>query len=76
MSTIPRRHSKYAHIFVVVRFELDDEITPEHRFSLTKAYADYDTALREADRLNELKRGKKCRYVVHLARMVRPATPG
>jgi hypothetical protein len=72
----PRAHSKYDHIFVVVRLDSEDrdDIPFEYRFSLTKAYPDYEAALREADRLNQINSDKSCRYVVHLARTVRSAT--
>lgn len=73
MTGIPRAHSKYNHIFVVVRLHLWEGVSLDHCFTLTKAYADYEMALREADRLNDVNRGKQCRYVVHLARMVSSA---
>jgi hypothetical protein len=71
---VDKPHSKYEHIFVVLR-SLDKKIEhPEYLVSLTKAYATQADAEREAARMNELNGPEGSRYFVQIARFV-PAEP-
>lgn len=74
MPHFPTPHSRYRHVFVVVRLPKDDtrgRDGPIHEddVTLTKAFLTQDAAEREADRLNEIN-GRYWSYSMHLSRLV------
>ena len=66
---VDKPHSKYEHIFVVIRCDAEQIEHPEYVVSLTKAYTAQSDALKEAARMNEINGPKGARYFVQLARV-------
>lgn len=74
---IDKPHSRLEHWFVVLR--IDDfsvEAPVEDCISAVSVFRDRAKANAEADRLNELVRGKNSRYIVRISRLKgEPAPP-
>ncbi len=74
MQRFPTPHSRYQHIFVVVRLPAPDKRDREGPLNeddvyLTKAFLTEDAAQKEADRMNDLNR-EWSRYSVNVVRLV------
>jgi hypothetical protein len=72
----PERHSKYAHVFAIVRFDLPiTDSNLEQRTSVVKVLPTQTSAESEALRLNELNDAEGCKYVVYLTRLISDVAP-
>lgn len=74
LTHFPNPHSRYQHIFVVVRLEKPDSRgregpLNEEDITLTKAFLTERAAQEEADRMNVLN-GKYSNYSINVARLV------
>jgi hypothetical protein len=64
-------HSKYPHVYVIVRFDLPvSQSDPENSVSVVKVLSSKVSAEQEASRLNEINQGKGCFYVVRITKFV------
>ena len=67
-------HKKHQHVFGIVRVDLPAELGDgswvRHAVSGTKAFLTKEEAEAEAQRLESLNAGKRCRYVVVYLRLV------
>lgn len=63
-------HSKYAHVYAIVRVDNSDPITsPEDVVTVQKVVWDKSTAENEVERLNRLNAGKGCVYFYQVTRL-------
>lgn len=74
MLHFPKRHSRYPHVFVVIRLPKPDRRGregPIHEddVTLTKAFLTEEAAQKEADRMNNLN-GEGWSYSINIARLV------
>jgi hypothetical protein len=64
-------HSKFQHLYVIVRIDLPvNQQNPENSISVVKALSSKMIAEQEVSRLNKLNSEKGCRYVVQVTRMM------
>jgi hypothetical protein len=61
-------HLKYPHVYAIVRFDLD--MTGENAATVVKVIASRELAEKEAARLNEANKGKRCFYRVQTTKLV------
>ena len=61
-------HSKYPHVYAVVRF--DSDMDAEHSATVVEVIPAKELAEREAARLNVVNQGKRCFYMVQTTRFV------
>jgi len=70
-------HSKYPHVYAVVRFDMDVPPTSiEHSATVVKVLSSLEFAEEEAARLRQVNKGKNCTYVVQTTRVVGTSTRG
>ena len=70
MSIADQPHSKYRHVYVVVRVELDfDREYPDNSVSVTKVFDREEDAASETARMNKLNGKKGYRYLVCVGRV-------
>lgn len=65
---VDRLHSKYPHVYAIVRFDLD--MSGENTVTVVKVIPSKELAEHDAARLNEVNKGKKCSYRVQITRFV------
>jgi hypothetical protein len=64
-------HSKYPHVYAIIRFDLDASPTNiGHSATVVKVFSSLNTVETEAARLREVNEGKDCTYVVQTTRFV------
>ena len=64
-------HSKYPHVYAIIRFEMDVPPTRiEHSATVVKIRSSLEFAEKEAARLREINQAKNCTYVVQTTRFV------
>jgi hypothetical protein len=69
MSTLDQPHSKYRHVYVIVRVELDfDREHPDNSVSVTRVFDKEEDAASEIVRMNKLNGSKGYRYLVCVGR--------
>jgi len=61
-------HSKYSHVYAVVRFDSYSNL--EDCATVVKVLASEDLAQQEAARLRQVNLGKDCSYVVQTTRFI------
>jgi hypothetical protein len=62
-------HSKYPHVYAIVRFDLPvNQGNPENSVSVVKVFSSRVLAEQEASRLNEINQEKGCLYVVQITK--------
>ena len=72
MPTAEKRHSKYRHVYAVVRIDFPVNVEePSHSFSVVKVFGSKETAEHESERLNFVNADKRCAYHVYVTRMIR-----
>jgi len=63
-------HSKYPHVYAIVRFDLHVNPRSEHSATVVKVLSSLNLAERDAARLREVNKDKDCTYVVQTTRFV------
>lgn len=72
--TVNQRHSKYPHVFVVIRIDsvegIDDDLDPD-RLAVTSVFESEGAASVDAERLNALaeQRATGSRYITRVGRL-------
>jgi hypothetical protein len=70
MPTTEKQHSKYRHVYAVVRIDFPvDADQPENSFSVVKVFASKESAERDTERLSLINAGKRCSYHTYVSRM-------
>lgn len=65
-----RKHSKYRHVYAVVRIDFPVSLDqPENSVSVVKVFASKEAAEHDAERLNTVNADKRCAYHTYLTRM-------
>ena len=73
MSQSDKPHSKFRHLYAVVRVDIPfSHEHPEDSISVVKVFHSEASAEREMDRLNKVNSQKGCRYLVKVTRLVPP----
>jgi len=64
-------HSKFLHLYAIVRIDMPVSVdNPENCVSVVKVLASRAIAEKEASRLRDVNRGKRCAYHVYTTRMI------
>jgi len=70
MTITDQKHSKYRHVYAVVRIDLPVNLAqPKSSFQVLKVFASKEAAEHETERLNTINAGKRCSYHTYLTRM-------
>lgn len=68
--TMERQHSRYRHVYAVVRIDFPvDADQPENSVSVVKVFASKEAAERDTARLNAVNADKCCAYHTYVTRM-------
>jgi len=70
LSAPEKLHSKYPHVYAIVRFDLNQ--SGEHSAIVVKVIPSEALAEKEAARLNKVNKGKQCLYKVQTTRFWGP----
>lgn len=71
MPSINQPHSKYRHVYAVVRIDVPIyEAQPESSFSVVKVFSSEEGAEKETARLNKINADKGCKYFTFITRIV------
>jgi hypothetical protein len=71
MGTTDKPHSRYEHVYAIVRADLPlDQGVPENSISVVKVMCSRQMADQEAVRLNDVNKEKACRYFVNTTHFV------
>jgi len=71
MPDIDTPHSKFPHVYAIVRLDLyEDRTHLENCVAVVKVFSSEDLAEQEAARLNAVNKDKKCSYIVQTTRFI------
>jgi hypothetical protein len=70
LGTTDKPHSKYPHVYAIVRFDLYVRSSVENGATVVKVLPSRDLAEKEAARLGNLNKGKECVYAVQVTRFI------
>ena len=68
-ATSDKAHSKYPHVYAIVRFDSSSSL--ENSATVVKVLASRTDAEQEAQRLREINKDRECTYIVQTTRFVR-----
>ena len=71
MSHEEKPHSKFRHVYAIVRFDLPPNAeNPENTVSVVKVFSSRTHAEHEIVRLNGVNASKACRYVLQVTKLI------
>jgi hypothetical protein len=71
MSNINKPHSRFLHVYAIVRIDLPiDQDYPENTLAVVKVFPSQLDGKRELSRLNKLNQDKNCKYILTITRLV------